>query len=109
MIMDCRSRELERAAWNYQGEVKVGRVALSHVSAPGSAAAGWQADRGTGAAVVGTTRLAAAAPGRDRRRAEGAGPGRELPFADQIIAILVVLRFWLPHTRSVTTHKCVAN
>jgi DDE superfamily endonuclease/Helix-turn-helix of DDE superfamily endonuclease len=35
--------------------------------------------------------------GRDRLRAEGAGPGRELPFADRVIATLVVLRFQLPH------------
>ena len=34
---------------------------------------------------------------RDRLRAEGAGPGRELPFADRVIATLVVLRFQLPH------------
>ena len=36
--------------------------------------------------------------GRDRLRAEGAGPDRELPFADRVIATLVVLRFQLPHT-----------
>ncbi len=35
--------------------------------------------------------------GRDRLRAEGAGPGRELPFADRVIATLVILRFQLPH------------
>jgi len=35
--------------------------------------------------------------GRDRLRAEGAGPGRELPFTDRVIATLVVLRFQLPH------------
>jgi hypothetical protein len=35
--------------------------------------------------------------GRDRLRAEGAGPDRELPFADRVIATLVVLRFQLPH------------
>jgi hypothetical protein len=35
--------------------------------------------------------------GRDRRRAEGAGPNRELPFTDRVIATLVVLRFQLPH------------
>jgi hypothetical protein len=35
--------------------------------------------------------------GRDRLRAEGAGPGHELPFADRVIATLVVLRFQLPH------------
>jgi hypothetical protein len=35
--------------------------------------------------------------GRDRLRAEGAGPGHELPFADRLIATLVILRFQLPH------------
>jgi DDE superfamily endonuclease/Helix-turn-helix of DDE superfamily endonuclease len=35
--------------------------------------------------------------GRDRLRAEGAGPNRELPFAGRVIATLVVLRFQLPH------------
>ena len=35
--------------------------------------------------------------GRDRRRAEGAGPNRALPFTDRVIATLVVLRFQLPH------------
>ncbi len=35
--------------------------------------------------------------GRERVRAAGAGPGRELPFADRVIATLVVLRFQLPH------------
>jgi len=35
--------------------------------------------------------------GRDRLRAEGAGPDRELPFADRVIATLVILRFQLPH------------
>jgi DDE superfamily endonuclease/Helix-turn-helix of DDE superfamily endonuclease len=35
--------------------------------------------------------------GRGRLRAEGAGPGYELPFADRVIATLVVLRFQLPH------------
>jgi len=39
---------------------------------------------------------------RDRRdwnrlRAEGAGPGHELSFTDRVIAILVILRFQLPH------------
>jgi len=34
---------------------------------------------------------------RDRLRAEGAGPNRELPFTDRVIATLVVLRFQLPH------------
>jgi hypothetical protein len=35
--------------------------------------------------------------GRDRLRAEGAGPGRELVFVDRVIATLVILRFQLPH------------
>jgi hypothetical protein len=35
--------------------------------------------------------------GRERLRAEGAGPRRELPFADRVIVTLVVLRFQLPH------------
>jgi hypothetical protein len=35
--------------------------------------------------------------GRGRLRAEGAGPGRELPFADRVIVTLVILRFQLPH------------
>ena len=35
--------------------------------------------------------------GRDRLRAEGAGPNRALPFVDRVVATLVVLRFQLPH------------
>jgi hypothetical protein len=35
--------------------------------------------------------------GRDRLRAKGAGPGRELHFADRVIVTLVILRFQLPH------------
>jgi hypothetical protein len=35
--------------------------------------------------------------GHDRQRAAGAGPNRELPFTDRVIATLVVLRFQLPH------------
>jgi hypothetical protein len=35
--------------------------------------------------------------GRGRLRAEGAGPGHELPFADRVIVTLVILRFQLPH------------
>jgi DDE superfamily endonuclease len=35
--------------------------------------------------------------GHDRLRAEGAGPSRELPFTDRVIATLVILRFQLPH------------
>jgi len=35
--------------------------------------------------------------GRDRLRAEGAGPDHELPFADRVIVTLVIMRFQLPH------------
>jgi hypothetical protein len=35
--------------------------------------------------------------GHARLRAEGAGPKHELPFADRVIATLVILRFQLPH------------
>jgi len=35
--------------------------------------------------------------GRDRLRAAGAGADHELPFADRVIATLVILRFQLPH------------
>lgn len=35
--------------------------------------------------------------GRDRLRAEGAGPDHDLPFVDRVIVTLVVLRFQLPH------------
>ena len=35
--------------------------------------------------------------GRDRLRAEGAGPNHDLVFTDRVIATLVVLRFQLPH------------
>jgi DDE superfamily endonuclease/Helix-turn-helix of DDE superfamily endonuclease len=35
--------------------------------------------------------------GRDRVRAEGAGPDHELAFADRVIATLVIVRFQLPH------------
>ncbi len=35
--------------------------------------------------------------GRDRLRAEGAGPGHELPFTDRVIITVVILRFQLPH------------
>ena len=41
------------------------------------------------------SRLREARPGR--LRAEGAGPDRELPFADRVIITLVILRFQLPH------------
>jgi hypothetical protein len=35
--------------------------------------------------------------GRDRLRAEGAGPDHGLPFVDRVVATLVILRFQLPH------------
>ncbi len=35
--------------------------------------------------------------GHPRLRAEGAGPGHDLPFADRVTATLVILRFQLPH------------
>ena len=35
--------------------------------------------------------------GRDRLRAEGAGPDHGLPFADRVIVTLVILRLQLPH------------
>lgn len=35
--------------------------------------------------------------GRDRQRAEGAGPDHDLVFTDRVIVTLVVLRFQLPH------------
>lgn len=35
--------------------------------------------------------------GRDRLRAEGAGPDHGLAFTDRVIATLVILRFQLPH------------
>jgi hypothetical protein len=35
--------------------------------------------------------------GRDRLRAEGAGPGHDLPFTDRVVVTLVILRFQLPH------------
>jgi hypothetical protein len=35
--------------------------------------------------------------GRERLRAEGAGPDHDLPFADRVIVTLVILRFQLPH------------
>ena len=38
--------------------------------------------------------------GRDRLRAEGAGPGHELPFTDRVIVTLVILRFQLPARRA---------
>ncbi|MGH3294446.1 MAG: transposase family protein [Trebonia sp.] len=35
--------------------------------------------------------------GHERKRAAGAGPDRDLPFTDRVIATLVYLRFQLPH------------
>lgn len=35
--------------------------------------------------------------GRDRLRAEGAGPDHALPFVDRVIATLVIMRLQLPH------------
>lgn len=49
----------------------------------------WQAQQGSA--------LRARRGGRDRLRAEGAGPDWGLPFVDRVIATLVVLRFQLPH------------
>jgi Helix-turn-helix of DDE superfamily endonuclease len=45
-------------------------------------------------------------------RAEGAGPDRELPFADRVIATLVVLRFQLPHAALAVfygVHRCTVT
>lgn len=42
---------------------------------------------------------------RDRLRAEGAGPGHELVFADRVIATLVILRFQLPHAALALFYK----
>jgi hypothetical protein len=52
-------------------------------------AAPWQAQQ--------ESKLRARRGGRDRFRAEGAGPDHELPFVDRVIATLVILRFQLPH------------
>ena len=43
--------------------------------------------------------------GRDRQRAEGAGPGHDLPFTDRVIATLVILRFQLPHAALALWYK----
>jgi hypothetical protein len=43
--------------------------------------------------------------GRDRLRAEGAGPGRELVFVDRVVATLVILRFQLPHAALAVFYK----
>src|SRR5512135_2034047 len=50
--------------------------------------------------------------GRDRLRAEGAGPGHELPFTDRVIATLVILRFQLPHAALAVfygVHRCTIS
>src|SRR5512142_2367761 len=47
--------------------------------------------------------------GRGRLRAEGAGPGHELPFTDRVIVTLVILRFQLPHAALAVfygVHRC---
>ncbi len=47
--------------------------------------------------------------GHDRLRAEGAGPHHDLPFADRVIATLVILRFQLPHAALAVfygVHRC---
>jgi hypothetical protein len=47
--------------------------------------------------------------GHDRLRAEGAGPRHDLPFADRVIATLVILRFRLPHAALAVfygVHRC---
>jgi DDE superfamily endonuclease len=47
--------------------------------------------------------------GHDRLRAEGAGPHHGLPFADRVIATLVILRFQLPHAALAVfygVHRC---
>jgi hypothetical protein len=43
--------------------------------------------------------------GRDRLRAEGAGPARELVFIDRVIATLVIPRFGLPHAAVALFYK----
>jgi hypothetical protein len=57
-----------------------------------------RADRGAGAAWLAQqeSRLRQRR-GHARLRAEGAGPRHDLPFADRVIATLVILRFQLPH------------
>jgi hypothetical protein len=47
--------------------------------------------------------------GHARLRAEGAGPGHDLPFADRVIVTLVILRFQLPHAALAVfygVHRC---
>jgi len=47
--------------------------------------------------------------GRDRLRAEGAGPGHDRPFADRVIVTLVILRFQFPHAAPAVffgVHRC---
>ncbi len=43
--------------------------------------------------------------GHDRLRAQGAGPGHDLPITDRVIATLVVLRFQLPHAALALLYK----
>jgi hypothetical protein len=57
----------------------------------------WQARR--------ESRLRVRRGGRDRLRAEGAGPARELVFIDRVIATLVILRFQLPHAAVALFYK----
>src|SRR5512135_2179315 len=50
--------------------------------------------------------------GRDPLRAEGAGPGHELPFTDRVIVTLVILRFQLPHAALAVfygVHRCTVT
>jgi hypothetical protein len=94
-------RGRERPRGNDQGmKSRLARAALSHRICTGisrrrlgkliSELAGpWTAQQ--------ESRLRERRGGRDRLRAEGAGPNRELPFADRVIATLVILRFQLPH------------
>lgn len=42
--------------------------------------------------------------GRDRLRAEGAGPDHRLVFVDRVIVTLVILRFQLPHAVLAVLH-----
>jgi hypothetical protein len=51
------------------------------------------------------SRLRVRRGGRDRLRAEGAGPARELVFIDRVIATLVILRFQLPHAAVALFYK----
>ena len=76
-----------RAALSHRICTGIGRVARLGKLIEELAPRGWRSrSRGCGRGAA-----------RDRLRAEGAGPGHELPFADRVIATLVVLRFQLPH------------